>query len=153
MGGGGAGGGAGVGGAAGVGAGWGGNGGGAPGGVAGQRFEIVFVPEAGGAKKASALQFDGHALSCPFLARWNVDSLGYRGPQGHGDGFVADVHDDSGNSLTFKGTLKGDAISGSLTVHQATGDHTTAFSFHGGVAGTAHATAADAEAKDAVAAK
>ncbi len=122
---------------------WGGGGNNANNPLIGQRYTIVFIADEGGKKSLSALSFGSRDLSCDFLNKnWSIDKLGY---EGHAKTFTASLGDNAGNSLKLTGTICGAKISGTLTLHQAKGDRTIGYAFHGGVAGGADADAAKVE--------
>jgi hypothetical protein len=113
-------------------------------GIIGQRFDIVFTAEDGGKKTISSLSFGQRDIACAFLERnWSVEKLAY---EGHGKGFAGTLSDSGGNSLKLVGTIDGNKVKGTLTLHQATGDRSIRYEFHGGISGTAPADQALQEA-------
>jgi hypothetical protein len=111
------------------------------------KFDVVINTPGTVKVTPSMLYFREKTVESDFLGKWNIDSLPFQEtPKGDtGVLFTASMRDDDGNSLKMTGEKAGDAIKGTIVVHQVQGNVTTTYSFHGGIPGSLEGIAAKKE--------
>jgi hypothetical protein len=120
--------------------------------LAGLKYDIVVAAEGSGKLSASTLLFRSQAdLACDYLGQWNITSLPYQqaAKSSTSATFSCDLTDSDGNSLKLTGATSGTAVKGTIVVHQAAGNHTMTFAFHGGVPGSPESISAKNELAEA----
>lgn len=122
-----------------------------PASVDGDKFSIVISTSGSSKKTLSSLMFRTKDLTCDYFTPWGITSMPYteQAKDRTTDEFRGEVKDDSGNYVKISGTaLSTGAVKGTIVVHQAHGNKTTTYDFHGGTPGSPEAQQAKDEAND-----
>jgi hypothetical protein len=116
--------------------------------VNGRKFDIAVAAEGSKPYKASTLLFRTKDLTCDFIEQWHLHELPYTEESKSNTTveFTGKYADNDGNSLVLSGSANGDAVSGTILVHNAKDDQTVTYAFHGGAPGSAESLAAKKDA-------